>query len=52
MARINFIFMKLRNRTLLPRPGPTLVTVQPDEVWNRFTQGGEFVERIRRVRLS
>jgi hypothetical protein len=26
------------DRTLLPRPGPTLVTVQPDEVWKRFTQ--------------
>jgi hypothetical protein len=47
-----FHIHEIADRTLLPRPGPTLVTVQPDEVWNRFTQGGEFVAQIRRVRLS
>ena len=34
-----FHIHEIADRTLLPRPGPTLVTVQPDEVWSRFTQG-------------
>jgi hypothetical protein len=34
-----FHIHEIADRTLLPRPGPTLVTVQADEVWSHFTQG-------------
>jgi hypothetical protein len=38
-----FHIHEIADRSLLPRPGPTLVTVQPDEAWGRFLQGGEFI---------
>ena len=40
---LQFHIHEIADPTLLPRPGPTLVTVQPDEVWGRFLQGGEFI---------
>ena len=47
-----FEVQEFADRTLLPRPCPTLITFQPDEVWDGFFQGLPFVTLLSRDLFS